>query len=190
MSIRCMTRVWAASQAKGSALLLLLAIADHAHDDGGGAWPSQATLARKTRLTSRQVRRLMRKLEDSGELQVQKRPGRSDLLTVITREDKLSAPAEEPIAFVHATSDIAVASAPDVAAPTEDTAVSAEPSSEPSRIVLRTLASEDAAQAQRVDSKGGRGHSIGRWIDDVTRERGTPPTAAELREHQRRAVLR
>ncbi len=55
---------------KGSALLLLLAIADHAHDDGTGAWPSIKTLARKTRMSRRNVQLLVRHVEATGELKV------------------------------------------------------------------------------------------------------------------------
>ncbi|CAK0747896.1 hypothetical protein CCP3SC15_1500013 [Gammaproteobacteria bacterium] len=63
-----MTEIWEHSKQEGSALLLLLAIADHAHDDGTGAWPSTETLAEKTRQTRRNVQLLLRKLEQSGEL--------------------------------------------------------------------------------------------------------------------------
>ena len=75
MSIRVLNWVWANSAQKGSALLLLLAIADHAHDDGGGAYPSIQTLATKTRLTSRAVQVLLKKLEASGELRIERRSG-------------------------------------------------------------------------------------------------------------------
>jgi hypothetical protein len=69
MSIRIMTEVWQHSQHKGSELLLMLAIADNANDQGV-AFPSLRTLARKTRLASRHVRRLLRVLEHSGELSI------------------------------------------------------------------------------------------------------------------------
>lgn len=75
MSIKVMTQVWATSRMKGSALLLLLAIADHAHDDGGGAYPSVATLADKTRMKERQTRELIAVLERSGELEVERNAG-------------------------------------------------------------------------------------------------------------------
>ena len=68
MSIRVMTTVWDQSTAEGSALLLLLAIADHAHDDGTGAWPSVDALAKKTRQTPRNTQFLLRRLERLGEL--------------------------------------------------------------------------------------------------------------------------
>lgn len=70
MSIKVSTYVWEYSEHKGTALLLMLAIADHAHDDGGGAYPSIETLARKARTTPRHVKRLLHTLKESGELEV------------------------------------------------------------------------------------------------------------------------
>ena len=67
MSIKCMTQVWESSQAKGSELLLLLAIADHASDDGY-AWPGIESLAKKIRMTTRTVIRLVEELEKKREL--------------------------------------------------------------------------------------------------------------------------
>ncbi len=63
-----MSRVWAGSRHKGGALLLMLALADFAHDDGTNAYPSIATLARKTRMSDRQVQRIIQQCEKSGEL--------------------------------------------------------------------------------------------------------------------------
>ena len=71
MSIKVMTLVWEHSRHKSSALLLLLAIADHAHDDGGGAFPAVGTLAKKVRMSTRQVQRLLETLDKSGELRVE-----------------------------------------------------------------------------------------------------------------------
>lgn len=70
MSIRVMSRVWDNSAAKGSALLVLLAIADFASDDGGNAYPSIPTLAKKVRMSERQVQRIVNTLADVGELVV------------------------------------------------------------------------------------------------------------------------
>lgn len=64
-----MTLVWDKSNHKGSELLLMLAIADNANDQGL-AYPSMKTLARKTRLDRRHVKRLVRVVEKSGELKV------------------------------------------------------------------------------------------------------------------------
>lgn len=68
MSIKVMTAVWDHSQHKGSELLLLLALADFAHDDGGNAFPSVKTMKEKTRLSERAVQYLLRALVASGEL--------------------------------------------------------------------------------------------------------------------------
>jgi hypothetical protein len=68
MSIRVMTWVWDCSTASGNDRLVLLAIADNAADDGTNAWPSLHTLARKTLLDVRTVRRVLRRLEAGGHL--------------------------------------------------------------------------------------------------------------------------
>ena len=57
-----MTLVWEHAPASGNELLLLLAIADQANDLGADAWPSIDTLARRTRLNSRTVQRLLQRL--------------------------------------------------------------------------------------------------------------------------------
>jgi len=75
MSIQVMTLVWRKSRNRRTALLLLLSIADHAHDDGKGAFPSIETLARKTRQTPRNVQLLLNTLETSGELTVKEGEG-------------------------------------------------------------------------------------------------------------------
>lgn len=69
MSIQTMNRVWSSSQQKGSALLLLLAIADNAND-AGEAFPGIAYLAHKTRMSERQVQRLIQYLAATDELAV------------------------------------------------------------------------------------------------------------------------
>ena len=53
---------------KGGTLLTLLMIANHAHSDGAGAYPSIKTLAAETRMSERQVRRNIEVLTTSGEL--------------------------------------------------------------------------------------------------------------------------
>lgn len=81
MSIACMTRVWNTSLQKGSGLLLLLAIADYA-DENGFAFPGIDTLAKKIRMEERNTRRLVERLEEAGELVVFKRPGRVHLYVI------------------------------------------------------------------------------------------------------------
>lgn len=69
MSVLASSWVWRYAQAGGTALIVLLAIADHADDDGF-AFPSIATLARKARLDERTVQRIIRRLVDLGALQI------------------------------------------------------------------------------------------------------------------------
>ena len=89
MSVKYMHRVWTNSQAKGAVLLLMLAIADNANDSGM-AWPGNVYLARKMRMSERQVRRLIDICElDLKELQVRRRPGKSNIYRILT-PDKMS----------------------------------------------------------------------------------------------------
>jgi hypothetical protein len=69
MAVKMTSAIWEYSQAKGSELLVMLAIADNA-DDHGKAYPSIQYIAKKTRLTARNVQLLLRKLEKLGELSV------------------------------------------------------------------------------------------------------------------------
>lgn len=95
MSIRVMSEVWEHSQQEGTALLMLLAIADSANDERR-AWPSVATLARKTRMSERNARYLLRQLEDSKEIEcdVAAGPHGSNVYTI----KQLSPHGGQPIA--------------------------------------------------------------------------------------------
>lgn len=67
MSVRMLSRVWDYSKHAGTDLLMMLAIADFADDDGV-AYPSIATLATKCRTSSRNVSYVLARLRDSEEL--------------------------------------------------------------------------------------------------------------------------
>jgi hypothetical protein len=69
MSYKISALVWEGSTQKSGNLLVLLAIADHA-SDRGDAWPGVPLLARKTRLSTRHVRRCLHALVNSGELEI------------------------------------------------------------------------------------------------------------------------
>jgi hypothetical protein len=76
MSIPLTSAVWKRSkQKKSGALLVLLAIADYANERGI-AWPAVSTLARKARMSTRNVQRWLRCLERDGELRVRRNQGR------------------------------------------------------------------------------------------------------------------
>lgn len=74
MSVRTMARVWAESTHSGTHLLMLLAIADFADDDGN-AYPAVPTLAKKCRMQSRNANVILAALRASGELQVRPNEG-------------------------------------------------------------------------------------------------------------------
>jgi helix-turn-helix protein len=68
VSVQAITWVIENSRHKGSEFVVLLMIANHAHGDGTGSWPSIETLAREARITPRHVIRILPKLQKSGEL--------------------------------------------------------------------------------------------------------------------------
>ena len=65
MSVRVMSGVWEVDLDHG-AQGLLLALADHADDDGRRCYPSVPYLAWKTGYSDSQVRRIMKQLRESG----------------------------------------------------------------------------------------------------------------------------
>jgi uncharacterized phage protein (TIGR02220 family) len=69
-----MSRVWDSSSLGGTELLCLLAIADFANDEGT-AFPSVSTLAAKIRMSERNTHYLLKKLEESGELEIDRNAG-------------------------------------------------------------------------------------------------------------------
>jgi hypothetical protein len=69
MSLEAMTWVFRHSTAEGGARLVLLALADTAHDDGSETYPSVDTLAMKSRLSRRAVQYALRKLEADGHIE-------------------------------------------------------------------------------------------------------------------------
>ncbi len=68
MSLKAMVWVLEESEAKLGDRLVLLTLAEHADDDGQDAFPSVATISRKTRLSERAVHYALRSLEDAGRI--------------------------------------------------------------------------------------------------------------------------
>lgn len=85
MSIKIMTSVWENSKARGTCLLLLIALADSANDEGI-SWPSQKTLAKKIRMSDRNVRHLIEHLIEINEISIDHRRGRSNYYKIMTPE--------------------------------------------------------------------------------------------------------
>jgi hypothetical protein len=69
LSLRAILAVLELSEARLANRLVLIALADYAHDDGTNAFPSVPTLARKARVDDRTVQRALRELEEAGELE-------------------------------------------------------------------------------------------------------------------------
>jgi len=78
VSVEVMRDVWERSQARGSARLVLLALADRADSTRRRAWPSVANLAGMTRLSEAAVHRALRELVALGEVARVARSGHSN----------------------------------------------------------------------------------------------------------------
>lgn len=81
MSIKLMTKVWEESPYEGTKLLIHLAMADTAHDDGT-FFASQKLLSQKSRCTVEYVRQTIRDMEKKKLLSVIKRGSSRGLATV------------------------------------------------------------------------------------------------------------
>jgi DNA-binding Lrp family transcriptional regulator len=68
MSVKVLTHVFEHSRASGNDRVVALVLADHASDDGTGAYPSQALIARKANCAERTVRDCLDRLEEMGEI--------------------------------------------------------------------------------------------------------------------------
>ncbi len=66
VSIRMMTAVWDSQRYEAGTLLVLLAMADYANDEDHTCHPSIGRLAQKSRLSDRQVSRIIVRLKDDG----------------------------------------------------------------------------------------------------------------------------
>lgn len=81
MCMKTSQYVWQHSKAKGTARLVLLAIADHANDDGE-ADPGENRLASMAAVSNRTVRTALQDLETAGEIVIQPRSGRTNLYII------------------------------------------------------------------------------------------------------------
>jgi hypothetical protein len=91
MSVRMMAQVWEL-RLPDSQKLVLLALADCANDEGH-AWPSVATLCRKTTRSERTVQGVLIELENAGHIERQQIPGKGCNYTIHPRKD--CAPADD-----------------------------------------------------------------------------------------------
>lgn len=98
MSVKMITQVWEHAHAvKGDALVVLLALADYA-DDEGFCWPKIASVAQKARLTEDGTSRIVKRLEEEGFVAVVRGVGRGNgnRYKVRPRGDATSVQVSEP----------------------------------------------------------------------------------------------
>jgi DNA-binding transcriptional ArsR family regulator len=73
-------------------LLVLIVLCDHAHDDGNGAYPSVATIARMARASESGVDVALKSLRRAGLIEAKPRPGRTTIYRVV-----MTPPASGPL---------------------------------------------------------------------------------------------
>lgn len=74
MSLQALTYVWSEAPFEGGALLVLLALADYADEDGS-SFPSIRTLAKKARLSEREVQYTLSTITEGGWVTVDRGAG-------------------------------------------------------------------------------------------------------------------
>jgi hypothetical protein len=84
MSIQATVRVWETSRARGSELLVLLALADEA-DEWGLAHFQENHLASRCRVSTTELHEILRRLEQAGE--IIRRGERLVILAGVSREE-------------------------------------------------------------------------------------------------------
>lgn len=144
MSIKVTNWVWARSESRNGARLVLLALADRADDDGL-CWPSIDDLMARTKLTRRAVQKGVTALVEGGELEVENGGGRhrsnryritpkpctSDGVTDGKQRTSDAVSALETAHFAHETAHFATETAHST--PGNPVKSAPEPSVEPSR---------------------------------------------------------
>lgn len=166
MSIKVTNWVWARSESRNGARLVMLALADRA-DDGGLAWPSVDDLAERTRLTPRAVRKCVAELVSLGELEVENGGGRhrSNRYRIIPKPGTIDRVTDgKPGTLDRVSSSETLNSAHETLNFETETLNSAtrnpvqsspEPSVEPSREPSRNHHSNRAAAGDRLPAVGG-----------------------------------
>lgn len=96
MSVHASSQVWKNSAATGTGLLMLLAIADFA-DDEGNAYPAVGTLAKKCRMSARNVQLILAELKALGELEVRPNEGPKGCNRYRIRLDRLGMKPASPL---------------------------------------------------------------------------------------------
>lgn len=100
MSLRMLTWAWDDAPVDNpSDLLVLLALADEANDQGGDCWPSMRRVARRARLSVGAVHKAIGRLEAAGLVTVERpkiaAPGKSNRYTLVTQRRDSCSPHEQ-----------------------------------------------------------------------------------------------
>lgn len=103
MSVHISSYVWKhAPKIDPTALLVLLALADQANDEGE-SWYAVTSIAARCRISERQAREWIHRLSEWGLIRVSERPGRTNVVQVLTpavdrtpAEDRTPAVARRP----------------------------------------------------------------------------------------------
>ncbi len=151
-----MSQVFERSNAAGSARLVLLALADNA-DDAGECWPRIQTLADKTKLSRATVSRMLRKLEELGEVRTEERTGAdgrrlANLYLITLPEPQPDAPPCQSAIPPHVNGDMAPMSTVTWA----NNEPSREPSEETHTPLPPALSKTDHLLAHFLERKPGR----------------------------------
>lgn len=102
----------------------MLIIANHAHSDGTNAFPSIKTLAKESRMSERQVTRIVQKLEESGELKIGRSEGRVANSYSIQMGSTLTSCQGSTLTSGRPNPDIAMSANPDILSANPDIAMS------------------------------------------------------------------
>lgn len=81
MALSIVNEVWEHAPLTGTQLLVALALADNANKDNRSAWPGVEDLASRARVSTRQVRTVLRRLEEVKVVEREERPGRTAVYT-------------------------------------------------------------------------------------------------------------
>lgn len=162
MSIKLMSWVWAHSPYEHTQLLIHLACADWASDEGQ-FWPSQESIARKCRCSDRYVRDTLDDMEANGLLESRKRQRTSNMYRLLT-VNKGGTPisggtADGPDSYPELSADLTGTPEPQTGTPTP-VEPSVEPSEEPSEVLLAPAVQDEPELVPVSDQDG--------WWEDET----------------------
>lgn len=149
MSVRMMQHVWENGPDDKAELVVLLALADFANDDGE-CWPAMDTIGQKARMSERNARRVLRKLEADGYVETVEGRGRNRGNKYVIKSDKMSADKPDNMSDIDAKTGqnehenrTKRVGKPDIAVSAEPSLTIIEPREEPPCIPQAAKTAED-----------------------------------------------